>query len=84
MGERKHEEAECDVDLVRRMALAGQLAWYTTELAALYMHRSEKALQMSIARGLLKPDTFGGRGRSKTHMFKRETLDAFLADDNAA
>jgi hypothetical protein len=73
-----------DEELTRVLALKGELAWYTTELAALYLHRSEKALQMLIARGTLKPDTYGGRGKSKCHMFRIKTLDTFLADDNAA
>jgi len=50
--------------------------WYTTTEAAEYLRITPKALRNRIARRSIVPDCFGGRGRSRQHMFRRATLDA--------
>jgi hypothetical protein len=61
-------------DRTRELAVTGQLAIYTTELAALFLHTTPSGIRCRILRGTLKPDSFGGRGRGKEHTFTRETL----------
>lgn len=58
--------------------------WFTTIEAAAYLRTTAKALNMRIARGTLVPDCWGGRGRSRQHMFRRETLDKHYTGDGAA
>jgi hypothetical protein len=62
----------------REQALSGQLAIYTTELAALFLHTTPSGIRCRILRGTLKPDSFGGRGRGKEHTFTKETLLAHV------
>jgi hypothetical protein len=64
-AEKKYDHAE----------LAKQ-EWFTTTEAAAYIRTTPKALRQRIARGSLKPDSWGGRGRGREHMFRRATLDA--------
>lgn len=52
--------------------------WLTTEEAAEYCLLSRDALIKHIARGRLIPDSWGCRGRTRSHRFLRETLDKFL------
>lgn len=54
-----------------------EIEWFTTKEAAAYLRTTTKALLQHVARGRLKPDHFGGRGRFKSHRFRRATLDAF-------
>jgi hypothetical protein len=54
--------------------------WLTTSEAADYCRMSETAIRKHIYNGTLVPDSWGGRGRTKTHRFKRETLDRFLEE----
>lgn len=54
---------------------SGEQEWFTTTEAAEYLRATPKALRARIARGSLVPDCWGGRGRSKEHMFRRSTLD---------
>jgi hypothetical protein len=49
--------------------------WYTTEQAAAYLGTTVKGIIMRVWRGTLVPDCRGQRGRSKKHMFRKETLD---------
>lgn len=65
-------------DRTRVLAETGQLAVYTTELAALFLHTTPSGIRCRILRGTLKPDSFGGRGRGKEHTFTRETLLAHV------
>lgn len=58
--------------------------WYTTEEAAEYLRTSHQAVLRRIARGKLTPDSWGGRGRGRHHMFRRSTLDAHLKGDGRA
>jgi hypothetical protein len=53
--------------------------WFTTAEAAKYLCSTPAALRMAIARGRLVPDSFGGQGRARTHMFKRPTLDRYFS-----
>lgn len=57
---------------------------YRTEQAAALLQMSPKALRMHIARGNIKPDVWGGRGRTKSHLFLEDTLLAFLGRGRAA
>jgi hypothetical protein len=59
-------------------------SWLTTEEAAAYLKTTPKALRAQIARGNLKPDHFGGRGRLRSHRFSHETLDRFVRGEKAA
>lgn len=52
--------------------------WLTTIEAAEYCRMKREALLQQVQRGNLVPDSWGGRGRTATHRFKRETLDRFL------
>lgn len=58
--------------------------WYTTAEAAAHLSMSPKALLMHVSRGHIVPDKRGGAGRTKSHRFHRDTLDAFGRDRNAA
>jgi len=51
--------------------------WYTTDEAAVYLRTTVKGIIMRVFRGSLVPDCRGQRGRSKKHMFRRATLDAY-------
>jgi excisionase family DNA binding protein len=66
------------------MSQATESPWLTTAEAASYLKISANALRLHIARGHLKPDHMGGRGRLKSHRFSRATLDRFVAGDKAA
>ena len=63
---------------------AAEQEWFTTTEAAAYLRTTPKALRMRIARGAIKPDSPGGRGRSREHMFRRSTLDAHYSRKGAA
>ena len=53
--------------------------WLTTAQAAVYLGMaSTKALLHHVARGHIKPDHWGGKGRLKGHRWSRATLDAFV------
>lgn len=52
--------------------------WMTTEEAADYCRMGTKALLKHVERGHLRPDSWGKRGRTSTHRFRRTTLDRFL------
>jgi len=58
--------------------------WHTTTEAAEYLRISPKALRAHVARGNIKPDHWGGRGRLRSHRFCTSTLDRFLRGDKAA
>lgn len=62
----------------------GAQIWYTTAEAAAYLRTTATAVRRRVARGTLVPDCYGGRGRAKQHMFRRETLDAHYSDKGAA
>jgi len=52
--------------------------WFTTAQAAEYLETTAKALLWHVYRGNLVPDSWGSRGRMRSHRFSRRTLDAFL------
>ena len=52
--------------------------WLTTPEAAEYCRMEYDAFMKQIQRGNLAPDSWGGRGRTQGHRFRRETLDRFL------
>ena len=52
--------------------------WLTTEEAAEYLRITPAALRQAVWRGSIKPDCYGGRGRTRSHRFRRTTLDRFL------
>lgn len=58
--------------------------WFTTGEAAEHMRMTRQALLTAVSRGKIKPDSFGGRGRTKEHRFHRSTLAAFLGRGNTA
>lgn len=49
--------------------------WLTTVEAAAYLRMESTGLRTLISRGRITPD---GRGSRRGHMFRRETLDAYL------
>jgi hypothetical protein len=53
---------------------------YNTQEAAEYLRMSPNALSHHIRAGNITPDVFGGRGRTRAHRFRKDTLDAFLGD----
>lgn len=67
-----------DRDLQASLDQLAAREWYTTAEAAEYMRMTPKALRMAIARGSIRPDCFGGRGRTRSHRFHVQTLRAFL------
>jgi hypothetical protein len=58
--------------------------WRTTAEAAAYLRITVRALLAHVARGNIKPDSWGGRGRLKSHRFLVSTLDKFLRGEKAA
>lgn len=52
--------------------------WFTTDEAAEYMRTTPGALRKAIARGAIRPDCHGGRGRTRSHRFHVDTLRAYL------
>jgi hypothetical protein len=52
--------------------------WMTTIEAAEYCRMTRETLLMQVHRGNLVPDSWGKRGRTASHRFKRDTLDRFL------
>jgi hypothetical protein len=58
--------------------------WFTLPEAAEYLRTTRSALQHHVARGTLKPDCHGRRGRMQGHRFSRQTLDAFMRGERAA
>jgi excisionase family DNA binding protein len=58
--------------------------WLTTVEAADYLRTTPDALKKHIARGNIRPDSFGQRGRFRSHRFSRATLDAFVRGERAA
>jgi hypothetical protein len=58
--------------------------WFTTTEAAEYLRITPKALRNRVARGSIVPDVWGGRGRSKEHMFHLDTLRAYYGRGKAA
>lgn len=52
--------------------------WLTTPEAAEYCRMETDTLLKHVTRGNLVPDSWGGRGRTQGHRFKRATLDRFL------
>lgn len=92
MGKRKQEESlrrlrellgavHDALQLAEQRAALRRRAWLTTDEAALYVRMTPNALRKHVAAGSLKPDSWGKRGRTQTHRFRRSTLDAFLAGD---
>jgi hypothetical protein len=51
--------------------------WYTTAEAAKYLRTSVGAVLNAVWRKRLVPDCQGRSGRSRSHMFRRETLEAY-------
>lgn len=64
--------------------IADTSPWYSTVEAAEYLRTSPRALLAHVARGNIRPDAFGSRGRFKSHRFSKETLDAFVRGDARA
>ncbi len=57
--------------------------WFTTAQAAKLIGKTPKALKHAVLRGTIVPDGRGQRGRHRSHMFSRKTLDAYvLGSDN--
>lgn len=65
-------------------AVAEPQQYFTTEEAAAYLRTTAKALLMRVSRGAIQPDSWGGRGAGRKHLFSRETLDKHARGVKAA
>lgn len=71
--------------VLMELAVAGKLAWYTTEEAGWFLKKSPNAVLKAIERGDLTPDIWGTkvgdkkteRRRVRGHRFKHSTLQAY-------
>lgn len=62
-----------------KMPTAEPQEWFTTDEAAAYIRLSANALLKHVAAGNIVPDVWGKRGRTRSHRFRRATLDAFMS-----
>lgn len=67
--------SELDIEAAKR----GDLALYSTREAAAYLRMSPSTIRRLIAGGRLTPDMLGGVDNRKSHIFRRQTLEAYVS-----